>query len=335
MSHLYFRPCNTTDPEEDLEDAALFKALHDEFGDGLTILDQKAPIPQDGLFLGRGRRNEHNIPNVLSPRNLRYWEDVAFMESISRSFLVTDLEGAEAEVARLHAEGKDAFLKSTEEKLLVARVPRGQALHETLGDMVWSFVDKPDCLMVQEAVKMSYERRLLVMNGKVVTQSPIAFHLTPLSRFSVYDETGFNVEDLHYDTPHSREARYSPEGTYRMMAFAQDIADRSCFEHFCLDLAILGDNPAKDPIEIIEYNPMQPGAVGLFGCSPYKIAAAIREALSPELLQIVEARQNGEIKANTSTLNPDLDDEEGKMPFTAIFEEDEDWTDEDTAEPDP
>jgi hypothetical protein len=332
MKNLYYRLAKVEDPEETIEDAAMFKALYDEFGAGLTVVPRDKPAPKDGLFLGRGKRNEF-FTKPFAKETIRYWEDQAFRESISRQFLVTDLEGAEKEVERLHAEGKDAFLKSTKTKEMVGKAPCGKSFTDALGDWIWSFIDKPDCLMVQERVDMSYERRFMVMNGKVVTQSPVAWHLTPLSRSHVYDETGFNVEDLHYPTPDSREARYSPAGTHRMTCFAQDIADRSIYDHFCIDLAILGDNPEKDPIEIIEYNPMQPGGVGLFACSPYKIAAAVREALSPELLAIVEARQAGEIPPGEPPMGEHNEEpEESSDGFMVSF--DQDWNDDDEA-PEP
>jgi len=60
MSHLYYQLTETTDPEERLEDAALYKALYDTFGRGLTLVPGDAPAPEDGLFLGRGKRNEYH-----------------------------------------------------------------------------------------------------------------------------------------------------------------------------------------------------------------------------------------------------------------------------------
>jgi len=293
MSHLYYRLTKTEDPEERLEDAVLYKAMHDTFGKGLTMVEMDDPAPMDGLFLGRGKNRELWQKNILGQPGMKYWEDPAFQNAITRSFVVTDLSGAEEEIERLHAEGKDAFLKSTKQKHFIGRVDQGQTIHEALDGMVYSFMDIENCLMVQEAMEMSYERRFLVMNGKVVTQSPVAWHLTPMSRSWIQEDTGFSAEEMHYKTPQSREARFSPEGTARMTAFAQKIADASDNPHLCIDLAIIGDDPAKDPIELIEFNPMQPGAVGLYACDPKRVAEAVWGAMEPELREIVAARKDG------------------------------------------
>jgi hypothetical protein len=293
LSHLYFRLAETEDPEERLEDAVLFKALHDEFGDGLTIVPPKDASPEDGLFLGRGKNREFDPKNVIGMPGMQYWEDPAFRNALTRSFIVTDLPGAEAEVKRLHAEGKDAFLKSTKQKHYIGRIDQGVPFHEAMDGMVYSFMDLEDCLMVQEAVEMNFERRFLVMNGKVVTQSPVAWHLTPMSRGDILEETGFSVEDLHYETPKSREARFNPSATERMTKVAQAIADASDNPNLCIDLAIMGSDLDNDPIEVIEFNPMQPGACGLYGCSPKKIAAAVWGVMDSDLRATVEARRDG------------------------------------------
>ena len=252
MTHLYYRPTTTMDPEERLEDAALHKALHDTFGKGLTILATEDPAPEDGLFLGRGKMGEWGRTNIMGSPDLRYWEDPAFRDAITRSFKVTDLAGAEAEVSRLHEAGHDAFLKSTRQKHYTGTVPRGTTLHQALGAMAFSFMDRDNCLMVQEAVKMKYERRFLIMNGDVVTQSPVAWHLTPMSR--ARDETGLDIEDMHFETPRSNAARFSPKGRERMTEVARAVAAASETPHLCIDLAIMGD-PAiiqrSPPINVV------------------------------------------------------------------------------------
>jgi len=297
MSHLYYRLSETTDPEERLEDAALYKALHDVYGGGLTLVPNDAPSPEDGLFLGRGKKSEYNSKNLLGEPGMPYWEDPAFQGGINRSFIVTDLNGAQMEVERLHAEGKDAFLKSTRQKHFVRRIDQDQSFSEGMNGMEFSFMDRENCLMVQEAVEMKYERRFLVMNGKVVTHSPVAWHLTPMSRSSIKDETGLSTEDLHYATPRDHTARFSPTATARMLAVAQSVADASDNPHLCIDLAIIGDDIENDPIEVIEFNPMQPGAVGLYACDPSKIAEAVWDAMDPELQMMVQQRRDGLIPA--------------------------------------
>lgn len=97
MSHLYYRLTKTEDPEERLEDAVLYKAMHDTFGKGLTMVDMDEPAPMDGLFLGRGKNRELWQKNILGQPGMKYWEDPAFQNAITRSFVVTDLSGAEGD----------------------------------------------------------------------------------------------------------------------------------------------------------------------------------------------------------------------------------------------
>lgn len=314
MSRLYYRLSETSDPEERLEDAALYKALHDEFGDGLTLVPGDQSAPPVGLFLGRGKKNEHG-GNVLARSGLRYWEDPAFRDALNREFIVTDLKGALAGVIDLHARGKGAFVKSTKDKHFVQRIDVGEQFAKKIGSMAYSFMDIPDCLIVQEAVEMTYERRFLVMNGRIVTQSPVAWHLTPMSRGAILQREGFNIEDLHYKTPGVRDATFDPDLTKRMTAHAQRIADASETPHLCIDLAVLGGNLRNGQIEVIEFNPMQPGAVGLYACDPVAIASAVADVMSPEMLQTIRARQAGaEDDAENSGFVFEDDGDDGDYP---------------------
>lgn len=346
MSHLYYRLTDTTDPEERLEDAALYKALHDVYGRGLTLVPQDADAPKDGLLLGRGRVSEFHTDNLLSPPNLPYWKDPAFTEHISRSFIITDLEGAEKEVKRLHADGKDAFLKSTRQKHFVGRINTDQSFYEEMDGIIYSFIDRKDCLMVQEAVDMQYEHRFLVMNGKVVTHSPVAWHLTPMSREWIRSETQMNVGDIHYQNPKTHQARYSPKATQRMLQKAQLIADASDTKNLCIDLAILGDDLENGQIELIEFNPMQPGGVGLYACDPARIADAVWAAMDPELQEKVSMRRDGllpagfpamekkgEVKRHPALKHLIDDDEPEGEDFTSI--EDEEFQDFDEQDQNP
>lgn len=296
MSAIYYHPYNGMDPEERIECAALMKALSDEFGKGLAIVPPDNWPPEDGLLLGRQRKNQWRNQNRLVDQQMRYWEDPGFKNNISRSFMIGDADEACDEVRRLHSEGKDAFLKAAEQKLMVMHVPVGVSPEDALGDWIWSFIDRPESLMVQEAVPMHYERRFIVMNGKVVTHSPVATHLTPMSRGDFLQSHDMSVEHFHYLTPGSENATYQPGVAKRMKAFAEKVAAESELQHICIDLCILGDD-LNGPIEVIEFNPMQPGHVGLYGCDPRAIARAVREALSPELHAIVEQRRLGELPA--------------------------------------
>ena len=244
MSRCFYRLCETPDPEERLEDAALAKALHDVLGPDLTILPPDQDLPEHGLHLGRSRGRFSPNRTGLSPANIPYWEDAAFLRHTTREWGLYDLGEAETQVAALHKSGRDAFVKSTlSAKHMVERVPQGSSLSEALDAMVYSFVDRPPCLLVQEVVPMRYERRFLIMNREVVTQSAVGSHLTPMSRFRE-PAPGQDFEDLHLLTPGLRTMFHIPGLTARMTEVAREIADTSGFDHVCVDLCLIGENPA-------------------------------------------------------------------------------------------
>jgi hypothetical protein len=278
MGRCLYRLSNTTDPEERLEDAVLAKALHDVLGPELTLLGPDDTFPEGGLHLGRSRRNERTR-SPLSPDHIRYWEDPAFLRFTSRDWGHFDLEGAEADVARLHEGGRDAVVKSTlSAKHMITGVPRGTSLADALDAMVYSFCDRPPCLLVQERVEMRCERRFLFLDGELLTQSAVGSHLTPMSR--VWEPgPGQLFEDLHLATPASQEMLHAPELTQRMTERAHQIAAASDHKTFCVDLCLIGDDLENGDIEPIEWNPFQPGQLGLFGCDPRAIATGVRAHL--------------------------------------------------------
>lgn len=278
MTLCYYRLSATTDPEERLEDAVLAKALHDALGRDLTLIDPDNPFPEDGLHLGRSRRNER-IPTPLSPDHIPYWEDPAFLRFTTRDWGHYDLEGAEEAVDRLHKEGRDAVVKSTlSAKHMITQAPRGTPLSEALDAMIYSFCDRPPCLLVQERVAMRFERRFLFMDGELLTQSPVGSHLTPMSR--IWEPgPGQRFEDLHLRTPGSREIIHSPGLTERMTTRALEIAAASDHQTFCMDLCLIGEDPERGRIEPIEWNPFQPGQLGLYGCDPRRIAEGVARHL--------------------------------------------------------
>jgi hypothetical protein len=308
MTSCYYRLSETKDPEERLEDAALAKALHDVLGPDLTILAPDQDLPEHGLHLGRSRGRFSLSNNGLSPANIPYWEDPAFLRHTTREWGLYDLEEAEAQVDALHKSGRDAVVKSTlSAKHMVTGVRRGTGLAEALDAMVYSFIDRGPCLLVQEAVPMRYERRFLIMNREVVTQSAVGSHLTPMSRFRE-PAPGQDFEDLHLLTPGSRTLSHLPGLTARMTEVAREIAETSGFEHVCVDLCLIGEDPERGVIEPIEYNPMQPGMVGLFGCDPYRIAAGVARHL--ELNPQIGADTAREAPEETpSGGEPELEDE--------------------------
>jgi hypothetical protein len=286
VTRCFYRLSGTLDPEERLEDAVLAKALHDVLGHDLTLLGPDDAFPEGGLHLGRSRRNER-IRSPLSPDHIRYWEDPAFLRFTSRDWGHFDLEGAEAEVARLHEGGRDAVVKSTlSAKHLILRVPRGTRLDAALDAMVYSFCDRPACLLVQERVDMRFERRFLFLDGEMLTQSAVGSHLTPMSR-AWEAGPGVDFEALHLETPGSRRPIHNPALTARMTERALEIAAASEQVTFCMDLCLIGEDAVRGRIEPIEWNPFQPGQLGLYGCDPRRIAEGVRDhlAANPDLYQ--------------------------------------------------
>ena len=262
---LYYRLCETTDPEERVEDAAMWKALHDEFGDEISLVGNDDPVPEDGYLFGRGKRWSAEETKVVLPvpDYLPYWTDPAFLRTCGRSFKVCDYEGAVAEVKRLHDEGKDAFVKAVESKLLTAKVPRGVSLDNALGDMIYSFLDMPASLMVQEFVDMAYERRFVCINREIITYSPVAAHLTPIDAIYGY---------AHFRRPSDRRPWTWDENlASRMYETADNLAKTMATPHAVIDLAV--SNGAIIPIE---FNPLRIGQFGLYVCNVREIARAVR-----------------------------------------------------------
>ncbi len=263
---LYYRLFNTDDPEERLEDAALWKAIYDEFGDGIIPLGHDAEAPADGYLLGRGRNHERGAILPIGD-DLPYWTDPAFLSACGRSFKLCDWDGAKAEVDRLHSEGKGAFVKSIRAKHYIVRVPVGTSLMEAADAMAFSFMDLPPCLMVQELVDLHYERRFVVINREVVTCSPVAVHLTPLDMPAV----GF----AHYLTPkHKAPWKYSRSLADQMLRIARSIAETMATPHAIIDLAACDGR-----IIAIEFNPARIGQFGLFACDVRAIAEAVRSVI--------------------------------------------------------
>lgn len=286
MTKLYYHLTGTIDPEERLEDACLSKAMHDTYGSGITILPPEATPPVGVTVFGRGRQRGFGTSRS-GKAEMDYARDPGFLWGISRSFKVCGLQEAELEVARLHAAGKDAFVKAMQEKLMTERVPRGMSLHEAIGDMVYSFIESPDCLMVQEHVEMRNERRLVFVGGTLATHSPVAFHLTPLDRSRLVAETGRPAEELHFTDPESRTPVWNAELSRRMVRFAKEVAARSRLRTMTIDVAELADGS----LEVIEFNPGWPGTFGLFACDPYAIAAASSALLPTDLTGEVQPQE--------------------------------------------
>lgn len=266
--NLFYRLSGVTDPEERLEDACMWKALHDEYGEDIALLDDKDEPPKHSIVWGRAKVNWRDQQNIGKAKPfLDYWNDDAFLRNAGRSFCLTDFDGAKREVERLHGVGKGAFLKSTQSKHFILKIPVGEGFDEAMGAMAFSFIDRPPCLMVQELVEMRFERRYVVIGQRVVTSSPVAVHLTPL-------DTHW-AREASFRTPASTEASTESGQIMAMDRFAARMACELAEPHCCLDIAVVNGSPV-----IIELNPMHIGQFGLFACDVRKIASASRDLIS-------------------------------------------------------
>lgn len=116
--------------------------------------------------------------------------------------------------------------------------------------------------MVQEFATFEFERRYIVMGRQIITSSPIAWHLTPISP---------EARTRHYRTPRDTEGRADDALTEQMDKFAEECASNLAAPSTCLDIALINGAPG-----IVELNPLHLGNVGLYACDVHKIAVAIR-----------------------------------------------------------
>lgn len=317
MARCFYRLSDTIDPEERLESAALSKALHDVLGGDVHILPDKGSFPEHGLHLGMMRRAEESGLRRMTETNVEYWDDPAFQKHTTREWGIFDLDGAGEAVQALHDQGRNAILKSTlKAKHMIIRAPVGASLGASLGSMAYSFCDRPPCLMVQEEVEMRYERRFLIMNREIVTQSAVGVHLTPMSRF-LDAAPGQDFEDMHLLTPGSREMVHLPQLTRRMTDKAREMAAECGFDNICIDLCLIGSDPVNGAIEPIEYNPMQPGMLGLYGCDPYALARGVARYLDlhPEITSGPAREAAKEVSSDWPIVNIEVLDDDTTLSF--------------------
>jgi hypothetical protein len=258
VHHIGFRLSDNTDPEERLEEAALWKAMKDLYGDRISAVTPEHPAGDDWIMFGRGARFDTGQEPVSS--RLDYWTDPAFLENCGREFSVVPYEGLRAAVADLHARGIGAFVKSTRMKHFVCRIPVGADVDDEIGPMAFSFMDGGPALMVQALAELKYEHRFFVVGRRIVTDSPVMVALTPLDwRESV---------GMAYETPTGGRRRMNPdfEGYY---ALAERVIADMVPEHVVIDIALIDGEPA-----VIEMNPMQLGQVGLYASSVRDLAVA-------------------------------------------------------------
>ncbi|MCS4089705.1 ATP-grasp domain-containing protein [Rhizobium sp. BK176] len=261
MLRAAFRLTENTDPEERLEEAALWKAMHDHYGpDGIVAVRELSQAP-DGLpMFGRTPKFPVQSANPVSD-TLEYWTDRAFLAACRREFYTVPFEAAEKLVRGIQARGKGAFIKSTSLKHYTAIVQRDGDFREALGDMAYSFMDGGPLLMVQELATIEYEYRYFAIDGRIVTSSPNMTALTPID----YPLPPGTV----YRTPHDPVPERRHEILQALSRLAANVASSMAVPHACIDVAMINGGPG-----IVEMNPMQIGQVGLFACDVRALARA-------------------------------------------------------------
>jgi hypothetical protein len=238
--------CDTLDPEERVEDAALWKAMHDHYGAAIEAVAK--PVDDGVLWFGRGNRFGRNVGQIGTHR-LPYWTDAVFLANCRRQFTVLPILEVGEEVERLHALGLGAFLKSTREKHCIVRAPVGSDWQLEVGDMAYSFIDGGPDLMVQELVEIADEFRFFVIGRRVVTWSLNRPELTPLAK--------------------------SPRSPPSYLALAWEVAEKMATADAVVDIGLINGSPG-----VVEFNPLVLGCVGLFACDVAALARA-SEALLP------------------------------------------------------
>lgn len=245
-SKLTYRVSSTLDPEDRLEDAAMAKAMSDAFGGRLEITSEgSSDFGRDRYFEGQRE-------------NIRYWDDPAFLKHAGREFYLCDVEEAEKRIKDLHDRGKGAFVKAIDLKLFALPVPVGTSLSKALDAYIFSVIDRPPCIMVQEACSVEWEQRFVVVDRKVVAKSPVATHLTPISRLP---------DGAFFKTPQSKDFEICPVRDLEWLAAEAAVECQK--ENLIIDCALFDGRPA-----VIEFNPFSIGNFGLYACDPHAIAQA-------------------------------------------------------------
>ena len=240
---LHFRLTDNADPEERLEEAALWKAMHDEYGDDIAVLPDAS---QGGVCFGRmGSKVRNHVSD-----DLPYWNDPAFLRHVQRRFTVVRYDGWRDAVASLHADNLGAFVKSTKSKHCIFRVPVGTKPDAAIGAMAYSFMDGGPAMMVQQLIEPTYETRFFCIGRQIVTESPIGPHLTPI-----------DFPRVSHPVPVADALR----------VVAKAIAADMRVPHASIDCALIDGKPG-----VVELNPMILGNLGLYACDVRALARASR-----------------------------------------------------------
>lgn len=262
MTKIAFRLTRNTDPEERLEEAALWKALYDVYGENIIGFSDDTDEPDLPTF---GRTSPFFNKNPISSE-LKYWNDPAFIKYAKRDVWVCDLNTARDKVNDLHRRGVQAFIKSTRSKHYICKVPIGTSLDDAMGYMAYSFIDDGPELIVQEHIKMTYEHRFFVIDREIVTDSPVQTPLTPLD----YPLPTGSVSH----TPNAEMLEINPQIYNELRLIAEKVASEMDYPHAAVDCAITETSDGRPTACLIEMNPMQLGQLGLFACDVRALAKA-------------------------------------------------------------
>lgn len=257
-----FRLSTVVDPEERLEEALLWKLMHDFYGERIGLIDgpSKHAIPTFGRELTLSGGGFHNRATNPISGYLPYWNDPAFMKGIKRSFEVVEFEQLGAAIKKLHDDGKDAFIKSTRPKHHIQTIRKGQNVYRELDAMAYSFIDGGPAIMVQEWKPLEFEFRFFIIDREIVTWTPKLETLTPFDHPTI-GTYGFR----HQDDPSDKRDCGRLIGTY--LELLKPLAEETIFPDVSIDVAVaLNPHTGVSEAEIVEYNPMQLGQLGLFAC---------------------------------------------------------------------
>lgn len=266
--NLRFAEPRTNDPEELVELSLMWKSLHEVYGDKIMLLGQKETPEDNDIIFGLPTMKQRVFSNNWLSED--YHEIDAFRQKVSRAFRVCDYEGAEDFVKFLSYKGKGAFIKSVNQKEYTGSGEAGQSLVDIMGAHAISFCDRRGkSLIVQEKVSFSHEYRCVVVDGEVVTSSPVLHKATP---FDVTHPAfrGLDPSEILFADPKLDYGDFvhEPGLTGEMLAMADEIASGSNMVSGTIDIGLMN---GKD-IEPIEMNIGWPGHYGLFLCDPRVIA---------------------------------------------------------------
>lgn len=262
MRNYTFRLSSTFDPHELVEEALLYAAFKDTFGDKLVTV--RGPNEAD---FGRGTTNRfmHKFDET------KYWEDPAFIDACHRKFKVCTLEEAVEFHEENALEKKNSFFKSIRMKEFTCKIPWRSSLQDAIGDMIYSFIDAGPIILMQDFIDIQYEVRCIIIDGKLVTYSGVHPEMTP-NKLQHLDFMPLWRYPYHLFDNYSKLGMIDED----IESIVNDVfLPLTNFKDIVMDIGIYDDQWT-----IVEFNPLHIGNFGLYKCDPYKIAEAIYEKVS-------------------------------------------------------